>query len=74
MFAQILVISVVLISLAFAGIAIKILTKKDGEFKKTCGTTDPISGEKIGCACGSGDGGGTCENRPKVLVKPVKID
>jgi hypothetical protein len=49
-------ISAVLLGIGFAGIAIKIWAKKDGEFDGTCSSRN-TSGK--GCACG---GGGTCEN------------
>ena len=35
-------ISLILISLAFAGIAIKILVKKDGKFAGTCASQSPF--------------------------------
>ena len=49
-------ISAILLGLGFAGIAIKIWAKKDGEFDGTCSSRNVIG---KGCACG---GGGTCEN------------
>jgi hypothetical protein len=44
-------ISIVLIALAFAGIAIKILVKKDGKFSGTCSSNNPLL-QKEGGACG----------------------
>lgn len=44
-------ISLVLIALAFAGIAIKIWAKKDGEFAGTCASNSPFLNEE-GEACG----------------------
>lgn len=38
----ILLIAIAFISLAFAGIAIKILIKKDGEFAGTCSSNNPM--------------------------------
>jgi hypothetical protein len=40
-----------LLSLAFAGIAIKIWSKKDGEFAGTCASQSPFL-NKEGVACG----------------------
>ncbi|MDZ7741284.1 MAG: membrane or secreted protein [Bacteroidota bacterium] len=57
---KLLLITAVLIGIAVAGIAIKMFLKKDGEFKKQCGSTDPTTGQKIGCSCGGGEG--SCEN------------
>lgn len=44
-------ISFALIALAFAGIAIKIWAKKDGEFAGTCASNSPFLNEE-GEACG----------------------
>ena len=74
MFIQLIVISVLLLALALAGIGIKILATKDGEFKKTCGSVNPKTGKPIGCICGDGDGGDTCENQGNLKVQPVKVD
>ena len=48
----ILICSFVMLALAFAGFAIKILLKKHGEFKRHCATADPYTGERSGCLCG----------------------
>lgn len=40
-----------LLSLAFAGIAIKIWAKKDGEFGGTCASNNPLLQEE-GATCG----------------------
>lgn len=47
----ILVITVLLLLLAFAGIAIKIWGKKDGKFAGTCASQNPFL-NKEGEACG----------------------
>ena len=44
-------ISVGLLALAFAGIAIKIWAKKGGEFAGTCASNNPLLNEE-GAACG----------------------
>ncbi len=43
---QLFLISLVLIGLAFAGIAIKIWAKKDGEFSGTCASNSPFLNEE----------------------------
>jgi hypothetical protein len=53
---KLFLISAVLLGIGFAGIALKIWAKKDGEFDGTCSSRN-ASGK--GCACG---GGGACEN------------
>lgn len=39
---QVFLVALVLIGLGFAGIAIKIWTKKDGEFSGTCASNSPF--------------------------------
>ncbi len=48
---ELVLISIVLLALAFAGIAIKILVKKDGKFAGTCASNNPYL-NKEGEACG----------------------
>jgi hypothetical protein len=46
-----ILITIGLLALAFAGIAIKILAKKGGEFAGTCASNNPLLQEE-GAACG----------------------
>ena len=47
-------ISIVLVALAFAGIAIKILVKKDGKFSGTCSSSNPMFNKDGACGiCGA---------------------
>lgn len=39
---KVILLAVVLLALAFAGIAIKILVKKNGEFAGTCASNNPM--------------------------------
>jgi len=48
---ELILISIGLLALAFAGIAIKIWAKKDGKFAGTCASNNPMLQEK-GAACG----------------------
>ncbi|MGY8954010.1 MAG: membrane or secreted protein [Flavobacteriales bacterium] len=48
---KIILLSILLMGLAFAGIAIKILLKKDGEFAGTCASNSPFLNEE-GKPCG----------------------
>ena len=48
---KIIVLSIILLGLAFAGIAIKILLKKNGEFAGTCSSNNPML-QKEGAVCG----------------------
>lgn len=49
---NVLIITIVLLGVAIAGIAIKMFLKKDGEFQKSCGSIDPDTGQKSACSCG----------------------
>ena len=60
---KLILLSVILIAIAIAAIAIKMFVKKDGEFRKSCSSVDPETGKPLGCACGHGDGGASCENK-----------
>ena len=48
---EIILLAIGFVALAFAGIAIKILVKKDGEFAGTCASQSPFL-NKEGEACG----------------------
>ncbi|MDG1333639.1 MAG: membrane or secreted protein [Crocinitomicaceae bacterium] len=48
---EVVLLSIGLLALGFAGIAIKIWAKKDGEFAGTCASNNPLLTEK-GAACG----------------------
>jgi hypothetical protein len=47
---KLILISIVFLALAFAGIAIKILLQKNGEFSGTCASKNPLLNED-GEAC-----------------------
>ena len=48
---EVILLAILFTSLAFAGIAIKILVKKNGEFAGTCASQSPFLNEE-GEACG----------------------
>jgi len=48
---KVVLLAIVLLALAFAGIAIKILLKKNGEFAGTCSSNNPLL-QKEGAVCG----------------------
>lgn len=77
MFLKILLITIVFLALAFAGIAVKMFFKKDGEFKKSCSSVDPNTGQRIGCVC-DGEGDGSCDNKKdtvsKIKIQPLQVD
>jgi len=80
MFLKLLLITIFFMALAFAGFAIKMFFKKDGEFKKQCSTVDPHTGKNLGCSCEGAPGDGSCRNpeeeekpSPFVEVQELKI-
>jgi hypothetical protein len=77
MFLKILLITIVFLALAFAGFAVKMFFKKDGEFKKSCSSVHPKTGERLGCVC-AGQGDGSCENKDpketKIDIQPLQVD
>ena len=71
MFLKLLLISIFFLGLAFAGFAVKMFFKKDGEFKKSCSSVHPKTGERIGCVCG-GEGGDSCHNKTEEIVTKIQ--
>jgi hypothetical protein len=61
-FLKIMLVAVLLVGLAWAGIAIKMFVKKDGKFTKSCGSVDPVTGKTIPCSCDFNKPV-TCENK-----------
>ena len=47
----VILLSIFLLAIAFVGIAVKILIKKDGKFAGTCASNNPMIQEKGG-SCG----------------------
>ena len=58
----VVLISIVFLALAFAGIAIKLLVKKNGEFAGTCASNNPLLREE-GASCS------VCGARPEEQCK-----
>lgn len=61
MLSTLLVLSIILVGFSIAAIAIKILFKKNGEFKKSCSTMEASGGRSVHCTC-SGKTDESCEN------------
>ncbi len=59
---ELVLITIVLLALGFAGIAIKIWAKKGGEFAGTCASNNPLLQEE-GAVCG------LCGARPEEQCK-----
>lgn len=59
---ELFLITFVLLSLAFAGISIKIWAKKDGEFAGTCASNNPLLNQE-------GESCSVCGARPDEMCK-----
>jgi len=59
---KVVLLAIVLLALAFAGIAIKILLKKNGQFAGTCASNNPMLQEE-GASCS------VCGARPEEKCK-----
>lgn len=62
MFLKLFLLSIAVVGIGLAGIAIKMFVQKNGEFKKQCSSVD-ARGQRIGCSCGGG--ANSCENKPE---------
>lgn len=60
MYLKLLFLTVILLAIAIAAIAVKMFFKKGGEFKKQCSSVDPETGKKLGCSCEGAPGDGSC--------------
>ncbi len=58
---KLIIVAIVLIGISFAGIAIKMFFIKDAQFKKSCSSVDPQTGQQLGCSCG-GVESTSCDN------------
>lgn len=64
MILKVILIAIILVGLSMAGIAVKMFFIKGSEFKKSCGSVDPTTGQKVGCSCGTdGESSGSCQNK-----------
>ena len=62
---KLLLITIVLVGLAIAGIAIKMFLQKGGMFTKSCSSIDTTTGKRIGCTCGAEGDETQCVNYEK---------
>jgi len=71
---KLLLITIILLGIGFAGIAIKIWAKKDGEFDGTCaGSNVRLKAEGITCGCGNEGGCKTNLDNEKPVVEVEKV-
>jgi len=64
---QLILLTILLLAIAFAGIAIKILVKKGGEFSGTCASNNPVLND-------SGESCSLCGAKPDERCKNPKSD
>ena len=63
---KLVLLAIVFLAVAFSGIAIKLIFKKDGEFSGTCASNNPLlnqAGEK--CSYCGADPGDRCKKEAK---------
>lgn len=62
MFLPTLILTIILITLVFAGIGLRILLVKGGEFRGTCATNNPMLKNQVGeCSVCGGTPGENCK-------------
>lgn len=59
------ILSIVLVGLAVAGIAIKMFVQKGGMFTKSCSSVDTSTGQRVGCTCANKGDERSCVNYEK---------
>lgn len=69
---KVVLLSIALMALAFAGIAIKILVKKDGKFSGTCASNSPfLNKEGEACSFCGASPEEKCKNEEKQTAESV---
>ena len=51
-FLKIVLPAMILLGIAWAAIAIKMFLKRNGEFRKSCGSQNDSAGKTVRCSCG----------------------
>lgn len=46
-----ILLAVGIVTLLMAGLGVKMIVKKNGEFKRHCSSMDPYTGQGAGCIC-----------------------
>ena len=68
-----LLIVFIIVALCFAGLGIKILVRKKGEFKRHCSSMDPYTGKGTGCVCAN-KVDSLCNNRNHHPYQPLEVN
>ena len=61
-FVVIVIAAFVAVALLMLALGIKVLVRRNGEFKRHCANRDPYTGESNGCVCGKNVG---CDKKPQ---------
>ncbi len=69
----ILLLSLIIVLICFAGLGIKILLKRNGEFKRHCAGHDPYTGKSNGCVCASASKS-RCKTRQGHPYQPLDVN
>ena len=67
----VLLISLLLLLLSLLGLGIKVLLKKNGQFKRHCASRDPFTGESPGCQCELSH---ACDERQRRPYQPLDVN
>lgn len=68
----VLLFAMAAVALCMAGLGIKIIVKKNGEFKRHCNAVDPKTGMRSGCVCAEKSVIRDCNHGPK--YHPLEIN
>jgi len=66
MYIKLLLLTIIILAIAFVRLRPLKCYKKDGEFKKQCSTVDPHTGKNLGCTCSGAPSDGSCRNDDEV--------
>ena len=65
-------ISILVVALCMAGLGVKMIFKKNGEFKRYCNSVDPKTGLRSGCQCAAKSVVNDCKHGPK--YHPLEVN
>ena len=66
-----LLLALAVVALLMAGLGVKMIFLKRGEFKRHCASVDPYTGERSGCVCGK-KALDTCKSGPR--YHPLEVN
>ena len=71
LFIIIFAFTLAVVILCLAGLGIKILLKRRGEFKRHCSSMDPYTGKGGGCVCANS---AKCSDRKQHPYQPLEVN